>query len=249
MKFKKEDMGLYFALGLVGGGVGLLIAALVAAKLTGPEPVYIPEMDEEEWDEEAEDSAEKTVRKISHVKKSEKQDLTEELQAFIVKYQPSAIQIEMVKSKLLTLDELKDALVLEEVVKRQKPYNYNTVYLEEDDKPDLDELAQLPDEIEIIEERWQLSSEQTESKSKKNLRRVFYDTEDNEFFTMSRQDRPIPVGSINDFIPDEVWEVVLPYLLSGMGPIFVNDLETVKHYRFEVVSEDMEDSSDDDAVS
>ncbi|MCK4787430.1 MAG: hypothetical protein KAV87_26970 [Desulfobacteraceae bacterium] len=249
MKFKKEDMGLYFALGLVGAGAGLLIGALIAARLMGPEPIYIPEMDEEEWDQEAEMEAHKTIQKIARVKKSQKQGLTKEMEEFIITYQPTAIQIEMVKNNLLTLDDLKDVLVLEKVAEQQEPYNYNTVYLEKDDKPDLDELAQLPDEIEIIEERWQISSEQTEAKSKRNLRRVFYDAFDDEFFTLSRQDHPIPVGSINDYIPNEVWEVVEPYLMSDMGPIFVNDLETTKHFKFEVVPEDTEDSSADDAVS
>lgn len=273
MKFKKEDLGLYFALVLVGGGAGLLIGALLAARLASSKPLYIPEEEdeeawenddiEEEWDEDAEESAPKIARReksekqiLSHYQK--KHFITEEeaaakealLAAFIVEFQPSAIQIEMVKNDLLTMDELKEVLILEEVTRQREPYNYNAKYLEVEDKPDLEDLAQLPDEIEVIEERWQISSEQTTGKSKKNLRKVFYDSEDDSFFTMSRQDHPIPVGSVNDFIPNGVWAVVAPYLLSDMGPIFVNDLETPKHFKFEIVSgsEDTEDSSADNAV-
>lgn len=256
MKFKKEDMGLYFALGLVGAGMGLLIGALLAARLTGSKIIYIPE--EDVVDGEFEDEIVEKIHsapKIARVKKSGKQSLTEEqaifdslLAAFIVEFQPSAIQIEMVKNNLLTMDELKEVLMKEELANQLKNYNYNTVYRETDDKPDLEDLAQLPDEIEIIDDRWQLSSEQTGEKSKQNLRRVVYDSEDDAFFTLSRRDHPIPVGSINDFIPTEVWDVVAPYLLSGMGPIFVNDLETTKHLKFDIVSEDLEDSSADNAV-
>lgn len=264
MKFKKEDIGLYFALGLVGAGAGLLLGALLAARLTNPGKrryvPYIPKP-EEDWDEGAEEEwddepIKKMDRKIARVKKSEKQSLTTEedavkeslLTAFIVKYQPSAIQIEMVKNGLATLDELKEVLIKEEMANQLKNYNYNTVYRETDDKPDLAELAQLPDEIEIIDKRWQLSSKQTEAKSEENLRRVFFDDEDDSFFSMSRQGHPIPMGAINELVPNEVWDVVEPYLASGIGPIFVNDLETPKHFRFEIVSEDTEDSSADNAV-
>lgn len=254
LKFKKEDTGLYIALTLMGAGTGLLVGATIASRLV--EPVYIPPLEEEEWDQEAEMVAHKTIQKIARGKKSGKErayskpdsEETKELNEFIMKYGPSPIQIEMIKSSLLTMDEVKDALMLEEVAKQQEPYNYNTIYLKEDDKPDLDAIALLPDEIETIDDRWVISSEQTEEKSKKNLRQCFYDVRNDLFYTTSRQGHEIPLGSINDFVPDSVWETILPYLLSDMGPIFVNDLESAKHFEFNAVgTEDLEDSLVNDA--
>jgi hypothetical protein len=245
VKFKKEDIGLYFALSLVGAGAGLLVGALIAAKLTGPEPIFVPEWDDEDESEEV------SAPKISRLEKLEKKDqISEDLETFIKKYEPSAIQIEMIKNDLITIEDLKESLIKEELVKQKKPYNYSTEYMyEEDDKPDLEELAQLPDEIEIIDERWQISSEQSTAKSNKNLRMVYYDVVDEVFFIMSRHGQPVPLTSVEEVVPNAVWYVVEPYLMSGMGPIFVNDLETVKHFQFEAVSEDLEESSDDNANS
>ena len=42
MKFKREDIGLYFALGLAVGGFGLLLGALIAARMNRRQK-------EEEW--------------------------------------------------------------------------------------------------------------------------------------------------------------------------------------------------------
>ncbi len=263
LKFKKEDTGLYVALTLMGAGTGLLAGAIIASRLAGP--IYISTPEEEEWDEEAEIAAdedrklyEKPKSKIARGKKSGKQrayskpdsEETKELNEFIMKYGPSPIQIEMIKSGVLTMDTVAESLMQEEMAKLKEPYNYNTVYREEDDKPDLEDLALLPDEIETIDDRWVLSSVQTKEKSKKNLRRCFYDIRDNSFYTTSRQGHDIPLGSVNDFVPDSVWDIVEPYLLSDMGPIFVNDLESTKHFEFNAVgTEDLEDSPVDDAGS
>lgn len=252
LTFKKEDTGLYIALTLMGAGTGLLVGATIASKLVAP--IYIPTP--EEWDQEAEMAASKTVQKIARGKKSGKQRAysepdskeTKELNAFIMRCGPSPIQIEMIKSGVLTMDKVEDALMQEELARQKAPYNYNTIYFGGDDKPDLDEIALLPDEIETIDERWIVSSAQTTEKSKKNLRRCFYDIRDNSFYTTSRQGHDIPLGSVNDFVPDSVWDIIEPYLLSDMGPIFVNDLESTKHFEFNAVgTEEVEVSSADDA--
>ncbi|MCK5602213.1 hypothetical protein KAR91_10100 [Candidatus Pacearchaeota archaeon] len=259
LKFKKEDVGLYTALTLMGAGTGLLVGATIASRLVAP--VYIPAHSEEEWDEAAEKFTEGRGQtfdtKIARGKKSGKQrayskpdsEETKELNEFIMRCGPSPIQIEMIKSGVLSMDKVEDALIQEELAKQKEPYNYNTIYLE-DDKPDLDEIALLPDEIETIDERWIVSSEQTTEKSKKNIRRCFYDIRDDSFYTTSRQGHDIPLGSVNDFVPDSVWDIIEPYLLSDMGPIFVNDLESTKHFEFNAVgTEDVEDSSVNDAVA
>ena len=88
MKFKREDIGLYFALGLVGAGAGLLVGAFVASKLMGPEPIYIPEMEDD-----YEEYLKKIEPKISRVKKSEeKEEEWPELEEFIVEYEPNSVQ-------------------------------------------------------------------------------------------------------------------------------------------------------------
>lgn len=47
LKFKREDVGLYFALGLVGGGIGLLIGAFIASRIEQKrELAYL----EEDWE-------------------------------------------------------------------------------------------------------------------------------------------------------------------------------------------------------
>jgi hypothetical protein len=250
VKFNKEDMGLYFALGLVGAGIGLLVGVYVAAKLSAGRD-YIPQ--DEEWDEAAETAASYSVPKIPRMKKLEKKDpneISEELAAFIAEYQPNAIQIEMIKRELLTFDEVREALVLEETAKMRPPQSYHKYVPEEHDKPDLADLVVLPDEVEIIDNRWEISTEIAKSKSTKNIRMVYYDNIDDDFFIQSRQGRLIPLGSPTELVSDEVWNTIEPYLNSGMGPIYVNDLESPKHFLFEVVSEDLEDSSTDgDAVS
>ncbi len=260
MKVKKEDLGLYFALGLVGAGVGLLVGTYIASRRGGSMPRYIPEDYQEEWDEEAEKAADKTVQKISRkknrVKKgeidisrrkhraaiSEKKQLEKDLEEFIDKYQPTAIQIEMVKSDLIGLKELEDMMMKEELAKHTEPYDYNGPYLE-DGKPELSDLSKLPEEEDVIDDRYKILQEPPKRKSPKNMRVVYFDSEAGSFYTMTRQKQPIAVNSIEEFITEETWEIMLPYMVTGFAPLFVNDLQTAKWYRFEIVPEDMEESS------
>lgn len=251
MKFKKEDMGLYFALGLVGAGTGLLVGVFIYHKfIEKPEPEYIFEEDDQ-FDEETE----KIVQKISRMKISEKKEPEgeydkETLDDFINQYNPNAIQIEMVKKGLLTMDEVKEALIMEELAKTKKPYDYSKKYRASEfpeEKPDLEELVTLPNELEVIDDRWEISSSMTSEKSKNNLKSVY--VEDGEFYIKSRAGHIIPMGGLEGTISDEVWAVIEPYLKSGWE-IFVNDLESPKHFKFEMVSEDVEESSaDNDVVS
>jgi hypothetical protein len=258
MKIKKEDFGLYFALGLVGAGMGLLVGAYVASRRQrGPLLSYLSE-DVEEWDEEAEKAADKTLQKISRKKNRVKKGqikarpfsdvvTLDELDAFTRKYNPTAIQIEMVKSGVVTLDELEDMMMKEELAKHKAPYDYTQPYLDEDEKPELSDLSKLPEEEGVIDDRYQILQEPPKNKHKKSLRVVYFDAEDGKFHTITRQKRPVPVASIKEFITEETWEVLLPYMVSGFAPLFVDDLKTAKWYRFELVPEDLEDSSEDDA--
>lgn len=264
MKIKKEDIGLYFALGLVGAGVGLLVGAYIASKRGGSIPSYIPEgtvydkekgrfVIDEEWGEAVvekrlEKMAEKTDRKIPRKKKRVKKGQKKsdpELEAFIKEFEPSAIQIELVKNGLTTLEELEETILQEKLAEEKEPYNYNGPYLE-DDKPDLSDLAKLPEDEETVDDRYVILRQPPKRKSPKNMRVIYFDSGDGSFYTMTRKKQPVPIGSITEFISEETWEVMLPYMLSGFAPLFVNDLTNAKYYRFEIVPEDLEESSEDD---
>jgi hypothetical protein len=254
MKVKKEDFGLYFALGLVGAGMGLLVGAYIASRRGDSRPIRIPEEWKEEWDEEAEKHADETVQKISRKKNRVKkgqiksfplQDM-DALDAFTRKYNPTAIQIEMVKSEVVTLEELEDMLMKEELAKHKAPYDYTQPYLDEDDKPELSDLSKLPEEEGVIDDRYQILQEPPKNKHKKSLRVIYFDAEDGRFHTLTRQKQPVPVPSIKEFITEETWEIMLPYMVTGFAPLFVNDLQTAKWYRFEIVPEDLEEFSEDD---
>jgi hypothetical protein len=260
MKIKKEDLGLYFALGLVGAGMGLLVGAFVASRRQGGPVPILDRADA--WSKTLEDEKEsdKVARKFSRkeksVKKAGKIDIPklkrqselfkkQQLEEFIVKYEPSAIQIEMVKNDLVTLEELEDMMMKEELAKHKEPYDYTEPYLE-NDKPELSELSKLPEEEDVIDDRYQILQESPKHKSPKNMRVVYFDGEDGSFHTMTRQKRPVPITSIKEFITEETWEVMLPYMISGFAPLFVNDLQTAKWYRFELIPEDVEEFSEDD---
>lgn len=238
MKIKREDLGLYFALGLTGAGIGLLIGAFIASRRG-------PHFQEEDWDEGVDISVQKIPPKKFSAKKV-KNKIDPDLEAFIEEYEPTAIQIEMVKKGLTTLDDLKETLIKEEVAKRRKPYNYSAQYFEEGDKPELADLTKLPEEEDIIDDRYMIMQDPPKEKSAKNMRVVYYDMEDGRFYTMTRRKQPIAATSVEEFISKEAWETMLPYMVAGFAPLYVDDLNTAKFYRFEIVPEDLEEFSEDD---
>jgi hypothetical protein len=240
LKFKREDLGLYFALGLVGAGTGLLVGAFIASRRGGLVPVNIPPM---------EPAMEVTVKKIPRKKFSEKKgkkELTPEMKAFIDKYEPTKIQIEMVKNGYLTLESLEETMIKEELAKHKPPVGYYKRYLEDEEKPDLEELALLPDDLEMVDDRYKILEGPHPGKPVKSLRVVYFDPEDESFFTMTRRKDLIPADSVEEFISEETWDVMLPYMLSGFAPLYVDDMQTARHYRFELVPEESEESSEND---
>lgn len=243
MKFKREDIGLYFALGIGGAGVGLLIGALVASKMTPPEPLIVPWLDNDEPEE-----VKITPKKISRVKKMTKKELTPEVETFIEEFSPSAIQIEMLKKDLISIDELRAVILKQQLAKAKKPYDYSGPY-RDDDKPDLADLVDLPDEeIEdfgIVDGRYHIRSDAPPEKDPKRLRVMYYDADDDVFYTMTRRGRPVPAG-IEGVISEEAWITMMPYLVNGSAPLYVDDLETVKFYRFELLPLDEEELADED---
>lgn len=248
MKFQRSDLGLYFASSLVGAGVGLLVGSFIASRLAAPEPPFIPEEEDEGWDEEYWQAPEK----IPGVKKSRKKTTKikvsddPELAAFIAEWEPSTIQIEMVKKGLVTLEDLQQTLAEERLAEEKEPYSYNLRYY--DDKPDLADLVKLPEDEELVDDRYQILRDPPKNKDPKALRVVYWDMQDDGFYTLSRKKQPVPTD-IRTMISDETWEVMLPYLHGGYTTLYVDDLETTRFYRFEVVPDDMEDSSGPDHAS
>lgn len=255
MKFKKEDLGLYFALGLVGAGTGLLVGVIISQKLADPEPIYIPSGELPMWDAD-----EYMPPKIARVKKSEKKSDVEEDNAeekaelldFIDEYSPTTIELAMLDKGMTTIDELKQAIEQRTGVEDAEPTNYHGAYhigdLDED-KPDLEDLVDLPDEIEVIDERWEISSTMTPDKSRNNLRKIIWNSDKDSFFTESRSGDYVRMNGLENTITEEVWDAVAPFLLADMAPVFVNDTLSPKHYVFDRLSEDAEVSSTTTRVS
>lgn len=261
MKFKKEDLGLYFALGLVGAGAGLLVGVIVSQKLAGPEPIYIPEgmtYDDENDVFVLKETTQKTTPKIARVKKSEKKSdsMDDEekdlLLDFIDEYSPTTIELAMLDKGMTTIDELKMAIEQRNGVEDAEPTNYHSAYhvgdLDED-KPELEDLVDLPDEIEVIDDRWEISSTMTPDKSRNNLRKIVWDSGADRFLSRSRSGDYVRMNGLENTISIEVWNLIAPFLLADVAPIFVNDKLSPKHYVFDRLSEDAEVSSTTNSVS
>ncbi len=271
MKFKKEDLGLYFALGLVGAGAGLLVGVIVSQKLAGSEPIYVPEgmtydkekdifvLDDEdivdgEWEEEdAELLAHKTIQEIARSKKSEEKSDFREINekayeeekaamiTFIEGYSPTTIELAMLDKGMVTIDELKIAIEQRTGVEDAEPTNYHGAYHVDDvdeDKPELEDLVDLPNEIEIIDERWEVSSTMTPDKSRNNLREIMWNSDTDKFFSKARTGDYIRMNGLENTITVDVWNAVVVFLSVDMGPVFVNDKLSPKHYVFDRLSED-----------
>jgi hypothetical protein len=257
MKFNKSDLGLYFASSLVGGGVGLLLGALIASLMAGPEPVLI--LDEEEYDPVqrrfglGEEAIEAEAEKIARVKKPRKTTTKitgrddPELAAFIAEWEPSTIQIELVYKGLVTMEDLKELLIKERLAKEAEPYNYNKVYYEAEfgEKPELADLARLPEEEPVVDDRYQILRDPPANKDPKALRIIYWDAEDDSFYTLTRKKQPVPTD-LRGVISDETWTVMVPYFDKGYDTLYVDDLESNRFYRFIVVPDDLEDSLGDD---
>lgn len=247
MKFKKEDVGLYLAASLAGGGLGLLVGALIASRLT--EPIVIPE--EEEYDIEIPenlepgDSFDISVEKIAGEKKSRKKTIKfkpeddPEIAAFIAEWEPSPIQIEMLKTERVTPEELIQVILEERAKEESAQYNYSAPYY---DKPELFELGTLPEDEEVIDDRYQILQDPPVGKSTKSVRVILYDSEDESFYSRSRNSKLVP-RTLKGTISDETWIILKSYFEKGYQILYVDDLETTRWFRFELLVDDLEDSS------
>jgi hypothetical protein len=242
MKFKRGDMGLYFALGLVGAGIGLLLGALVASRIEQP---FEPEPPDEEEEQRLHIYRAPTVTTMTKQKKTvkKKKDLTTpEMEEFFNEFNPSAIQRAMVLNGLISIEDLKATLSEQEEL--TAPYNYSSPYIMSD-KPDLEDLVTFPEDDPVIDDRYWIRQEPPKGTFLKSMKTIYWDPDDDDFSTLSRQKQVIPIGSLKGLISDEAWEVLRPYLSSGISPLFVKDTEKDKFYKFEIVPGDLEVFPDD----
>lgn len=235
MKFKREDVGLYFSLSLLGAGVGLLVGAYIASRMEGDEELV-------EFVVQEENLTPKIPRKKKPRKKGKK-ELTSEQKTFVEQWAPSPVQIEMLRNGIVNMDELENILLKEELAKEKEPYDYRGEYTmyEIDPKPDLEDLAKLPEDEGLVDDRFEFYQGEFPKegghpkKFERNKVTIFYDPDGEDFFRLSRKNTPVPIGSLDTIMSEEAWESLKPYLLSGFSPIFVDDTKTNKYYQFEVV--------------
>lgn len=271
MKFVKDDIGLYWALTLVGAGIGLLVGSFISSRIKEKEtPLVITEKDIVEDSKEVE-------KKTGLMSLKEKNEVfkVEEYKEFIERYTPSALQLQMLDRGLIA----KDALI--KLLEKQK--DDTPPYLEKPELSDLNardlrlmertkkleetfrervELSEEEEEWDEFERDWyglgrvEISDKFTISleppdKDPRRMR-VFYFTEDDDTaYTMTRSKEPVPTDLRT--VIDEVTIAFLKKRIEkdGIVPIYVDDVSTVKYYRFEMMptyEEDYGDLDEDEDV-
>lgn len=255
MKFNKEDLGLYLSLSLVGAGLGLLVGAILANRVRKFEGFEVEE--EEELGEPLVWGHPDFKKPVSKPKKTEKKveeeeerSLTEAQRSFLKEHPPTQVQMQMYNTGQVDFEDLKTAILEVEYAKKREPYDYSKTYSGSDeDKPDLSDLVDLPDDYpdgeDVIDDRYRISQHAPDDKESKNSRSIYYDSVEDRTYTMTRRRQPIPALA-TEFISEETWYVVRSYLLGGYSPIFVDDQDTVRFYRFELADVEEEDFTDGD---
>jgi len=246
MKFKKDDMGLYIALTLVGGGVGIMAAALISSRTTrvierkpGTRAVPVEKMIKEPTESEKE---EYNLHRKNYV--------LEDLPVLAEKAASNAAWIEKYKPNQVQLQMLEKGLISKKDVER----------LLGGDKPDLEELVVLPEEMGlvadildnegfVIDDRYVISDRPPEEKSSKNRRVIYYDQEDNTVYTFTRTKDPVSID-VRTVVSLDTWATIQQVLDRGQHKrLYVDDLQTVKYYRFELLVADEEDPATNNSDS
>lgn len=260
MKFKKEDVGLYVALGIVGAGVGLLVGALVASRRNRPverrvfggvddiietedgivitghlneEGIELVDTDKPPmmWKHTG-----RQAGKTQNVRQKEPDvEMSQEMLEFIENYGPTQMQIEMIQSGLLSIDEVADSIVLKE---DYEPTSYSSQYApSEVNQPTLDELlgpektaALLGDDL--IDDRYLVMN--PEDAGEVDIFRTFYYNGDEEFdqwIFISGRGHVVPLRNIQEYIDRNSWPDI-KYLLETHEDVLVQDTSSQVIYRF-----------------
>jgi hypothetical protein len=242
MKFKREDVGLYFALGLVGGGIGLLVGAFVASR-RAVRSIEIEEPDDEEYGVGHYEYESPTYNDVDLVEEEEDSGYSDELLQFIDSDAPSAMQVELIHSGLVTIDDVRLAMSIEdeaEQISYQKGYRPLP-----STKPDLEALTEFPEDMKL-DGKYELSTTLPEGRDRSRLREIYYDPEDDTLVQM-KKGNPIPLHSLDGILSNEAWNTILSYLVSNISPIFAYDRGTAKLYSFELMPQEEDDVGDADS--
>jgi len=235
MKFNKEDIGLYFALGLTGAGVGLLVGAFISSRITKKKNEIIVisegeidfEVDEEETDIPLEADEDEDL------------EMEKELIALTERYSPNQMQLEMVRNGMYTVDQLEELLQSEE---DYEPTSYSKKYAHKPDLKELVEEVDAPDDL--IDDRWMIHVDAVEEGMPEPTLKFFYDSNDESFVLLSGRGNLVPMASLDSYISDECWEAARPLLLAGGNVdsfVFIEDYETERLFQINMLPEDMEE--------
>jgi hypothetical protein len=269
MKFKKEDLGLYFAFVLVGGGLGLLAGALItnwlekkARKELAEEGLTLNEKAQQEWNKEAQEiieeegymeisEVESTVSTWHVVPEQEEEidekpererrpqrpnrsDYTEEeIAEFIEVYSPSQIQLEMLRNKMMTMDQIASVIEREEEAQNSDPTNYAGQYYEEeeeDEEFELEEIEEIVKELGVVDDRFHILTGPPEDFPDRIFKDIQWDPEDDSFYTL-RRGQPIN-HDIRTGIGFDTWGIVEPLFDNGVNDIYVVDNDRNIYYKF-----------------
>lgn len=306
MQFKREDIGLYVATALIGGGLGLLAGAFLTARINKKRNEDFNAADaarDESWhpedeptderatlgvtfnvtnpyatvaEEEIQDGisnkqlkktqleiAEKATvadieNRVTHGKQEESHRLSkedrDELARLTREYTVAPFQEELVEKGTMTLEELEDALIEEELdiqpldesveVLGEEPINYSRPY-RFDDKPDMADFLEKPiddvprdvnDLLVTLDNRWEILLTPPKGKSLQQKRTIFFDPDDESVYTKSHKGDVAP-ADLRVIASKEVQELIMPWLLfeDDLETIYIDDIRNKKTRWYEIV--------------
>lgn len=258
MKLKKEDFGLYFALTLLGGGIGLLGGVIVSSKLKPKEvtltgtvveynkinkmgETFAPGSVDINYDavefRHGIDKAKKSVKK-----KSNKKEIPDDLAEFLEEWKPNNVQIQMLLSGAATIDEIKNVILQTQSIENAAgEYNYAKPYF------DILQDTEVKSYESIINERYRLREDEPDDGDPKRLK-VFYLNDDGQrFYRKTRNGATLDATKDVDKILDaKSQNLIKGFLMSGVHrTLFLEDTQTIKWWRFELIPLDDQGDSDD----
>lgn len=298
MQFKREDVGLYVATALIGGGLGLLAGAFLTARvnrkreedfnasdaardegwypedeptderaplgvtfnITNSEALITEPVEEESKKiKVALDKSENSTRGKIPEKQMESHRLSkedrDELSRLTKEYSVGALQIVMVEKGTMTVEELEDALVEEELdyqpldesveVVGEAPINYSGQY-RADEKPDMADLLEKPiddlgprtidDLLVTIGNRWEILLQPPEGKAQHQKRTIYFDPNDESVFTKTSNGDMVP-ADLRVIASEEVRDIIMPWLLfeEDLEVIYLDDIRNKKTRWYEIV--------------
>lgn len=250
MKFNKNDIGMYLGTTLLGASFGLLAGAMITALIQRRRERLWLEQEadepEEEYDFENDEiwkEANEAYDRLTGIYRESEEDLAEdmkleeELAEFIETYNPNSMQIALVRSGTVEMEEMIKVLTDVDTpqIDYSKPYRKTIEeYAASDDKPDLSTLTTMPEDEGVVNEHWKLSSTVPSHKRRDLIRNLYYDPEDEQFAKLHPNGELMPLLNLEDIVPDaEVVQMALMYFLEGIVPIFITDIRTNRVYCIE----------------